>query len=299
MYDTILIPTDGSDHSTRAAEHGLYLADVFDATVHVISAVDVQAAAGPFDVGGVVSEFVEELETAATEAIDDILALTSDPSTVETAVLEGDPEEVIMDYAADHDVDLLAMGTHGRDGLDRYVAGSVCESTLRHASMPVLTTRATEESHPAEAYEEILIPTDGSTASEAAIEHGVAIASAVDARVHAVNVIDLGDVTASSEYSIPTQLIETLEERGEAATAAVAEHAAAADLDVTTSVISGFPARDLLEYAEANDVDLITMGTAGRTGLDRFLMGSTTERVVRHANVPVLSVNARGHPEER
>jgi len=65
-------------------------------------------------------------------------------------------------------------------------------------------------------------------------------------------------------------------------------------VDVVTNVDGGYPAAGILEYADANDVDCIAMGTAGRTGINRFLLGSTTERVIRHADVPVLAVNARG-----
>jgi len=65
MYDTILVPTDGSEHAVRAAEHARYLADAFDATVHVVTVVDVQTAAGPFDAGGVSAEFVARLESGA------------------------------------------------------------------------------------------------------------------------------------------------------------------------------------------------------------------------------------------
>lgn len=293
MYDTVLVPTDGSEHALRAAEHGLFLAGAFDARVHVVSVADVRAAAGPFDAGGVEAEFRDDLMVDAEAAIDDVQALAPGGVPVETATLEGKPQEAILEYAREHDVDLVAMGTHGRTGVERYVAGSVCEHVVRHAPMPVLTARKTSESTPAEGYDDVLVPTDGSSAARAAIDHAIAIADVCDARVHALNVIDLGDVAASAEYSVPADLIESLHERGERATGVVAERARPHGLEIRESVRQGYPARDLVEYVEEEDVDLVAMGTAGRTGLSRFLMGSTTERIVRHSPVPVLSVNAR------
>lgn len=298
MYDTILVPTDGSEHARRAADHGLFLADRFDAHVHVLSVVDVRGAAGPFDVGGVREEFVAELEAEGTEAVEAIEDRFPDHDSLETAVVEGTPEETILEYATEHEVDLVAMGTHGRTGVERYVAGSVCEHVLRKAPMPVFTARAAAEATTVEGYDDVLVPTDGSDAAELAIDHAIGIGEAVGARIHAVNVVDLGDVAASSEYAIPNDLIESLEDRGTRATETVRDRAAAAGLEARTEVRSGYPARDLLEYVEDEDVDLVVMGTAGRTGLNRFLMGSTTERLVRHSPVPVLSVNARTGPTE-
>ncbi|NHN49192.1 universal stress protein [Halostella sp. JP-L12] len=291
MYDTILVPTDGSDHAVRAAGHGLSLARAFDATVHVVSAVDVQAAAGPFDVGGVGDDFVARLEAKAEETIDAVEAIADESDDVRTAVLRGTPSDAILEYADDHDAELIAMGTHGRSGLKRYIAGSVTERVVRLADVPVLTTRATERSRVGDGYEEILVPTDGSELAAAAIEHGIAIAQRFDARVHAVNIVDVSGIAATPNYTPPIELIERYESEGEAATERIATVARDAGLDAVTEVREGFSAVDLLEYADENDIDLIAMGTAGRSGLDRFLLGSTTERVIRRADVPVVAVN--------
>jgi len=291
MYDTILVPTDGSPHAERAAAHAQYLATAFEATVHVVTVVDVQAAAGPFGAGGVDTEFVDRLEAEGKEAITAIEA-TFDESAIETAVVRGEPDDAILDYATEHDVDMIAMGTHGRTGLGRYISGSVTEAVVRHADVPVLTVRKTEAST-VEDYDDIMIPTDGSDAAGVAFDHGLAIAERTGARVHAVNVVNISDLSTGADYTMPTELFETFRERGERATEAVAAAARERGLDAVTEVREGFPARDLLDYAESEAVDLIAMGTAGRTGMSRFLLGSTAERVIRHADAPVLAVNAR------
>lgn len=292
MYDTLLLPTDGSEHAARAAEHAAVIARRFEATVHVLNVVDLQSAAGPMNAGGVDEEYVQRLE-AEGEATIAAVEPTLEGAAVETAVVRGRPSGAILDYAGDHDVDLVAMGTHGRTGIQRYVAGSVVEHVVRQATVPVLTVRASETSRPGDGYDEILVPTDGSVPATAAVEHALAIAERTGGRVHALNVVDVGTLAPGPEQTMPAELLDDLRERGERATEEIATAAADRGLDATTAVREGFPARDILDYTEAHDVDLIAIGTAGRSGLNRFLLGSTTERVIRHAPVAVCAVNAR------
>ena len=291
MYERILVPTDGSDHAGRAAEHALALAQAFDATVRVIGIVDIQSAAGPFDAGGVDHEFVDDLESQARENMDAVAALTDD--RVEMEVLDGTPADVIVADAAAFDADLIVMGTHGRTGIHRYVVGSVTERVVRLADAPVLTARAGVESGPAGDCDDVLIPTDGSDHATIAVDHGIAIADRFDARVHAVSIVDVGDLAARVEYTPPTEALERVRGQRTEATEAIAARAREAGLDVRTDVREGFPAEDLLDYADEEGIDLFAMGTHGRTGLNRYLLGSTTERIVRHADAPVLAVNAR------
>ncbi|SFS10124.1 Nucleotide-binding universal stress protein, UspA family [Halomicrobium zhouii] len=297
MIDTVLVPTDGSEHAVRAAEHGVAIAEAFDATLHVLTVVDVRAAAGPFDAGGLREEFLEHLEADAEDSIDAVEAAVDPSQGLQTTVREGDPVDEILDYAADHGIDLIAMGTHGRTGVERYVMGSVTEQVVRRAGVPVLTVRATESSRHAGAYDEVMIPTDGSESADAAVDPALELAARFDARVHAVHVLNVGDADVGVEHANSAALLARLRDHGESAVEAVANRAREAGVDVVTNVDGGYPASGILDYADENDVDCIAMGTAGRTGLNRFLLGSTTERVVRHANVPVLAVNARDDGE--
>jgi len=298
MYDTLLVPTDGSEHAERAAEHALSVARLFDATVHLVNVVDVQDAGGLFSAGGVDEEFIERLEDEARETISEVENLADPDDDVRTAVVRGKPSEGILDYAEENDADLVFMGTHGRTGLNRYVTGSVTERVVRLADVPVFTVRATERSVLGDGYDDILIPTDGSECAAAAIDHGLAIAEQYDATVHAVSVVDVRALTSSDDIPPQTRLLEQFEEQGEKATESVAERAREAGLDATTEVRDGIPARSLLDYANENDVDLIAMGTHGRTGFQRYFLGSITAKVVRTADMPVLSVRSSERDEE-
>ncbi|GAB6877761.1 universal stress protein [Halorubrum gandharaense] len=137
-------------------------------------------------------------------------------------------------------------------------------------------------------YDEILVPTDGSPASDAAIEHAIDLAAKYDARVHALYVVDgaaYSTLEAGSEI-----VIEALESEGEEATERVAEAAEEAGVENVTTVTTGTAYRSISEYVDENDIDMVVMGTHGRKGLDRYLLGSVTERVVRTSEVPVLTV---------
>lgn len=137
-------------------------------------------------------------------------------------------------------------------------------------------------------YDEILVPTDGSPASDAAIEHAIDLADRYDARLHALYVVDGGaysTLEAGSEI-----VLEALESEGKEATERVARVASDAGVDSITNVTSGTAYRSIIDYADENDIDMIVMGTHGRKGIDRYLLGSVTERVVRTSDVPVLTV---------
>lgn len=139
-------------------------------------------------------------------------------------------------------------------------------------------------------YDEILVPTDGSDAATRALDHALDIAGQYDARIHALYVVD---ANAYSTLEAGTDVVITaLEEEGNEAIEAVADRAAAAGVETVTEVTTGTVHRTIIEYADDHDIDLIVMGTHGRRGLDRYLLGSVTEKVVRASDVPVLTIRA-------
>ncbi|OIB57051.1 universal stress protein [Natrialba sp. SSL1] len=148
-------------------------------------------------------------------------------------------------------------------------------------------------------YDTILIPTDGSTVAEHAVEHALDLAETYDAAVHALYVVD----TSAVDIGLGTEQVDRirqgkfgdmpeLEQRASDATAAVASKAADRGLAVTEAVIGGQPHRQIADYADDHDVDLIVMGSAGRSGVRRALLGSVAERTLRTTRRPVLVVDA-------
>jgi len=138
-------------------------------------------------------------------------------------------------------------------------------------------------------YEDILVPTDGSDGASAALDEAIDLAAAFDATVHSLYVVD---INAASTESGALDLVESFEQRGESVVDAATERADEAGVDAVGSVVTGKPYRDIIDYADEHGIDLVVMGTHGRTGLERYLLGSVTEKVVRTADVPVLTVRA-------
>lgn len=139
-------------------------------------------------------------------------------------------------------------------------------------------------------YDRILHPTDGSEGAEAATEHAIEIADRFEAPVHALFVVDTTGLQTTDAYagSNYEATVEALEAEGRARIDRVHERGADAGVEVTSDIATGVPADTITEAADPGDV--IVMGTHGRTGLDRYLVGSTTEKIVRTADVPVVTV---------
>lgn len=139
-------------------------------------------------------------------------------------------------------------------------------------------------------YERILVPTDGSAATESAIDHAVGLARQYHATLHAVYVVDVG--AYSSLEAGADVVADELRSEGEAAVEAIAARAADVGVDVETAIETGIVHRAIVDYVADNDIDLVVMGTHGRTGVGRFLLGSVAENVVRTAEAPVLTVRS-------
>jgi len=132
----------------------------------------------------------------------------------------------------------------------------------------------------------LVIATDGSESVRRAVGVALDLADRFDAAVHALYVVDDGEVE-SSPSEVRADLADALREQGEAATDRVRERAEA---DVETAVREGRPASAISGYAREVDADVVAVGTRGRHGENRFLVGSVAERVVRACPVPVLTV---------
>lgn len=135
-------------------------------------------------------------------------------------------------------------------------------------------------------YDDLLFPTDGSENASIALEHAVSLAERYDATIHVLYVVNTNysDIGATGETTV-----SSLRERGEDAVREVEDRANTAGIDVVSRIEDGDPYRSILEYAGEN-ADLIVMGTRGRSGIDRYLLGSVTEKIVRTADVPVFTV---------
>ena len=132
----------------------------------------------------------------------------------------------------------------------------------------------------------IVVATDGSDSVSRAVDAALDLATRFDAAVHALYVVDSGEVDSSPE-AVRDEMRHALQEHGGEAIVEVQKRA---DRDVTAVVREGRPANEIADYAREIDADLVASGTRGRHGENRFLIGSVAERVVRTCPVPVLTV---------
>lgn len=284
MYDRILVPTDGSETVDEVMDAVLDIAAHHDATVHFLYVAD---STRP------------NLEAAETEIRDDLLArgesVVEGAATrardrdlhVVTVVREGDPAPTIVEYATESGIDLVVMPTHGRTGVSRLVLGSITEKVVRQSEIPVLALRP--ESTIRFPFERVLVPTDGSDVADRAIQTGIEVARTYDASLHLLNVVD----TASLGPDIGSYIdVDRLEARSRTLLDEAVDTATDAGLsDVEHAVEYGAPSEQITRYVEDHEIGLLVMGTHGLTGLDRYLLGSTTEKTLRTAPVPVLTVH--------
>lgn len=136
-------------------------------------------------------------------------------------------------------------------------------------------------------YDRILLPTDGSEGTNRAVRQAIGLAAETGAELHVLFVVE--DMPYAPEM-MDDQVEMRLREIGQEAVENIRERADEAGVDVESVVEDGTPHQTILNYADSEDADLIVMGTHGRSGLDRYLLGSVTERIVRSSEVPVLTV---------
>ncbi len=295
MFGKILIAVDESSCSERAGRIGLAFAKKLNAEVLVTHVLKVPPAywglAAPSET---LKRRAEEI-LAPWEALGRQmqLELRTEP------MHDDDIAEGIVYLANRSGCDLIVMGTHGREGLGRMLLGSVAERVSRLAKMPVMLVRGDGLVEPSTGlFERILAPVDGSQAGRPAFELANQLAQQLGSELQILHVVPPLPTLAVEPFGgrmMPAfsweSIYKALEEEGEALLQS-AQHMAQAP-KVKAFLLKAETRREadvIVDFARDNHSDLIVMGTHGRTGLERLLLGSVAEGVAHHAPVPVLLV---------
>jgi len=281
MYDRILLPVDEAAVESSLLYHAGELATWDDAAVELLYVADTTRDSVTVAEGDLVDALIQEGEEVVAEA-----SRVLDSLGVEytTSVEQGTPATTITEYAEQGGHDLIAMSTHDREGLSRYLLGSVTGKVVRLSSVPVLTAPL-EDAGFEFPYEGLLLPIDGSDTALWAARYALDFAAELGASVHVLSVIDDSLLGSASDAL-----------GGEDGTAqrTVDEVVAAAEArgvdDVTTHIERGSPDEEILACIERASVDAVVMGATGREGIDRVLLGSVAEKTVRSADTPVITV---------
>lgn len=299
-FTHILVPVDFSEASTKALGYGLSLALEMEARLtlaHVIpfapSLAYVYPVGGPElpegALDGVRAKLVELVDSGNRESLE-----------TDFLVRAGDVQDELLKMIDEVGPDLVVMGTHGRRSFERWILGSVTEHLLRRADIPLLTVSRLDEEHLIQKpvpvpLARLIYATDLSSESIEGMKWALDLAREFSAELIVLHVVQNLGWALGSE-SIPLEVeSRTAQARQTAFDFLVRSIPASARSDpkVRVELREGVPYEVILSFAESEAADLILLNTQRRGSVDRALLGSTAERVVRGGKVPVLSIPGR------
>jgi nucleotide-binding universal stress UspA family protein len=263
--EKLLLATDGSKFSEGAIREVINLAKICSSKIYAVSVVEINPefmAQAP--------QLVEKYEKETRQHLESVKSRASKEGLdCEVIVHEGEePYKYIIDEAAKKQAEMIIMGRYGRTGLKRLLMGSVTARVIGHSPCKVMVIPETAKV----SYKNILIATDGSKYSDAAALEAISIAKRCGSDLIAISVATKDKNLPSAKKSVE-KISRIAEKEG---------------LKAKTLTLRGTPYNVIVETAGKKNADVIVVGSHGRTGLDRLLMGSVTERVIGHANCAVL-----------
>jgi nucleotide-binding universal stress UspA family protein len=281
---TLLCPVDFSSASLRALDLAIEVADMHGARIHVLHVIP-RIVASVLDTPIATSRWTREQEKQAERKLPSLTQRAAGRGVKAKAEVRlGDIDLQILKAASAAGADLMVMGTHGRRGLERWVIGSVAERMVRHSPIPLLLTAAAPKGARSWAIRQVLIPTDFSAGTDEAIRYGIALAGPAGASITMLHIIE--DRSGAVDW-------KTLPEQ----TAAIQNKLKGlVPSGVNTLVESGEPYRVILKTVKDSSASLVIMNTHGQGFVERVLVGSTADRVVRGvvAMCPILLIPPRG-----
>ncbi len=293
---TILCTTDFSDFSNQTIDYGLAIAREFDARLLVCHVIDLQFAA----IYGTVHFLPPDLQAQSIQTAQERIEAFMESCEVawEPVVVAGPPADEITRVVADRSIDLAIAATHGRSGLRRFILGSVTERLMRTMACPLLVVRDIKPEmlpDPARGlrFKKILVGCDFSPAANAALGYGLGLAQEFEAELHLVHILEpqvYSDILTTNMSTVPGKS-EDVRARLDKRLAELIPGEVMNWCRVRTAVIEGRPFDALTTYADQRDVDLIVLGVRGHGVVETLFLGSTTDRVARRAQCPVLSVS--------
>ncbi len=301
MFTKMLVPLDGSKTAEKVLPCTRALARRLEIPVELLGVIDV-------------SEFTTQLSSKKARSLDRLMAEREHNSRVyleETArgflglnvkctVERGNPEEAIIQHGTRDPNTLIAMATHGRSGVRRWLLGSIAEKVLRGGKNPLLLVRAKEpvKVDSEAAINSIIVPLDGSGLAESVLPVVIEWAKVLHLKVIPFRAYEL---PAAAYYGRETYLPDYEGMKNQFRTRAgeyleaKAKALAAEGLDTVASVlVEGEGADEIIAYTRKTPDALLAMCSHGRSGVRRWMLGSVTEKVVRHSSNPVLVVRGGG-----
>jgi nucleotide-binding universal stress UspA family protein len=284
-FRRILCPVDFFPASERALAYALRLAEKDGARVKLLHVVSLILPMGyDYPVDSVA--MLERMEEASRKQIEKLAARYAQPGQhIEIEMARGDVSTEIRKAVASFKPDLVAMGTHGHRGFQRWLIGSTTERFLRHSPVPILVISAAQKGAVKDvSFKRIMVTTDFSKDAARAFKYAFSIAQENQADITVLNVLDEMRAVTSKEYR------DQQAKKARAELAKLVPPDAADWCTVEIRVEAGTPYHSILTALKKTKTDLLVMSTHGKGMMDRALLGSTTERVVKATTCPVLLI---------
>lgn len=290
----VLIPLDGSRYAEHALAYLPVLARLGEVHLQLLSVVDTPGKRTGEALSEAEARDLNVLQTYLHEVAADVDRHLKISTTVDA--LGGNPADVIVEKAREHQADVLIISTHGRSGLTRWRRGSVADKVIRTAPVPVLAVgpRAMEQGQWLEAgvtppFQRLLVPLDGSDLAELAVPQAARYAAAFGSQINLLQVVPIpitGDAFAVPAHTAP--ILDDLVSSGREYLAQVRDRYGLPQETVTDAEV-GTPSVSLEDYVQEQSIDLVVMTSRGRGGFGRAILGSVTDRLIG-AGPPVLIV---------
>lgn len=287
--ERILLSSDGSEFSEGAVREAIRLAKKCSSSLSVMSVLDINPE---FD--AMAPQIIEKREKDARVHLEAVQArVRKEGLDCTTTVLRGeDPYKEIVNEAIRNKNTMIVMGRRGRTGLSRLMIGSVTARVIGHAPCNVLVVPKAGQLE----FKSILVATDGSKYSAAAASEAIGLARRNNSSLTVISVVP-------SELTTPTDIDFTVNQReliaekemhnAEKSAKDVKEAAQKEGVSARAFVMTGKPSEAVIQLAQEKKADLIVLGSHGRTGVEKLLMGSVAERVIVLASCPVLVVKSK------
>ncbi|HZD39877.1 MAG TPA: universal stress protein [Terriglobales bacterium] len=300
MHNKILIPLDGSKTAEKVLPYARHLAGKFKIPVELLAVVDIAEMATHIsaDKARLLDTMIEDGMRSSETYLRGI-AGTFRGTELKCSIEKGRAEEVIIEKGETDKTLLIAMATHGRSGLNRFLLGSVAEKVLRGSANPLLLVRATEEakSEGEQAFKTVIVPLDGSELAESVLPTVAEIAKKLGLEVllfRAYHIPYNAYAGDDGYYAVNyDELIASVRSEADDYLAKKVAEVKKLGLEkVTSASAEGFAGDEIISIGRKTPDGLIAMCSHGRSGVKRWVLGSVTETVVRHTVEPVLVVRA-------
>jgi nucleotide-binding universal stress UspA family protein len=296
MLQHILVGLDGSPLAETILASVSTLAKGVGADVTLLHVVHLSEDMQRDEPHRLLQPVIQQAEIQAQDYLSRVAQQLTDAGVkVHSRVTVGVAATEIVRYAHQEGMDLIALATHGRSGLQRWFHGSVAEKVLHATHTPLLLIRPTAtQVAPSPELSQIVVPLDGSPVAKAALPLAEALAASIKVPLVLLQVVetlslDIADPTGITHTNYPL-ILESLQEAAESYLHQLAVTLHGKEFNVQTVAPMGLPAEKIVEYAHDHPGSLVVMTTHGRTGLAGFVLGSVARRVVQHGNTPTLVV---------